>query len=82
MISESAGASLVHLGIGHKSYRCHGASLAGMMVALALLVIAALLPLSANLFAVLGEPPCHPLCSLMHALPNSGLPKRWTCRAM
>ena len=69
----------MHLGIGHKSYRCHGASLAGMMVALALFVIAALLPLSANLFAVLGEPPCRSLCSLMHALSYSRLPEYWTC---
>lgn len=45
----------MHLGIGHKSYRRHRTTLALMLVVLALFVVAALLPLSANLFSVLGE---------------------------
>ena len=45
----------MHLGVGHKSYKAHKTSLALMLLALALFVVAALLPLSANIFAVLGE---------------------------
>ena len=44
----------MHLGVGHKSYKAHKTSLALMLLALALFVVAALLPLSANIFAVLG----------------------------
>ena len=44
----------MHLGVGHKSYKSHKTSLALMLLALALFVVAALLPLSANIFAVLG----------------------------
>ena len=50
----------MHLGVGHKSYRAHKTSLALMLLALALFVVAALLPLSANIFAVLGACPVNP----------------------
>ena len=46
----------MHLGIGQKSYKHHGVSAALMLIVMALFEVAALLPLSANLFAVLGEP--------------------------
>ena len=50
-----AGASLVHLGLGHRDYKHHKVSAALMLIVLTLFEVAALLPLSANLFAVLGE---------------------------
>lgn len=54
-----AGASLVHLGIDHRSYKHHKVSAALMLIVLTLFEVASLLPLSANLFAVVGEPsPC------------------------
>ena len=46
----------MHLGIGHKSYKHHAVSAALMLLVLALFVFAAVLPLSANVFALLGEP--------------------------
>ena len=58
-----AGASLVHLAIGHKSYKHHWVSAALMLIVLTLFEVAALLPLSANLFAVLGEPSSYYTCS-------------------
>ena len=47
----------MHLGIGHKSYKHHWVSAALMLIVLTLFEIAALLPLSANLFAIEGESP-------------------------
>lgn len=45
----------MHLGLGHRDYKYHKVSAALMLIALTLFEVAALLPLSANLFAVLGE---------------------------
>ena len=45
----------MHLGIGYNSYKHHKVSVALMLIVLTLFEVAALLPLSADLFAVLGE---------------------------
>ena len=57
----------MHLGIGHRSYKHHKVSAALMLIMLTLFEVAALLPLSANLFAVLGEPPR--MCTCMRLQP-------------
>ncbi len=46
----------MHLGIDHRSYKHHKVSAALMLIVLTLFEVASLLPLSANLFAVVGEP--------------------------
>ncbi|CAL5219472.1 g1307 [Coccomyxa viridis] len=61
------GASLVHLGIGHRSYKHHKVSAALMLIMLTLFEVAALLPLSANLFAVLAALVAGALCVCLMA---------------